>query len=432
MKQRLLTLAVGVLLASCQGGATTTGCDSCTDCGTKGAFPFNVPAEKPDQPLSSAMHRYYDQFNGKQPYDNEYFTQFKYSELEGFDYNNFDGTITRRDPSRIILHDGKYYMWYTKRETKIAPIGGKNAAQATDETPTADWDLAEIWYATSKDGFSWKEEGVAVPRPPKPQVGHRAVTTTEILEWKGKFYLYFQAFNVPSGLRGDDCPVSVAYADSPDGPWTHTGKIVIPNGAEGEWDQYSIHDPHPLVHDGKIYMYYKSDFGEQPNLIRMQGLAIGDNPLGPFTKHPLNPIINSGHETGIFPYGDGVMALVYKDGPEHNTIQYSKDWVNFEIVAISELMPYAASFFMPDAMLDTDDARGVSWGMAHFINYNSDYNKMCSKLVRFDCDLSKDVEDPKMKEARVNYKPDVYYKQGLSAAQKKRIAEENKRLTGVK
>ena len=390
-------------------------------------FPFNPPAKKPNIPLSSAMIRYYDMFNGKQPYDNEYFTQFKYSELEGFDYNDFDGTITRRDPSRILLHNGKYYMWYTYRHTPVSPKGAK---LSTETIPSADWDLAEIWYATSKDGFKWEEQGVAVARPPKPQLGHRAVTTCEVLEWEGKFYLYHQAFNVASGTRGDDCPVSVAVADSPDGPWKHSGKVIIPNGGEGEWDQYSIHDPHPLVRDGKIYLYYKSDFGQKPDLVRMQGLAISDNPMGPFVKHPKNPVINSGHETGIIPYGEGVLALVYKDGPEHNTIQYAKDWVNFEIVAISEMMPYAASFFMPDATNNGGDARGTTWGMAHFINYNQNWSKMCSKLVRFDCDLSKDIHDPKMHEPRVMYDPKVYYQQTLSPAQKKRIAEENKRLTG--
>ncbi len=392
-------------------------------------FPFIPTEQKPNIPMSAATERYYDMFDGKQPHENELFSQFKYSELEGFDYNNFDGTITRRDPSRIILHNGKYYMWYTYRNTPTPPQG---AANCTDVIPSSDWDLSEIWYATSKDGFKWEEQGVAVPRAKEGKLGCRSVSTTEILEWKGKFYLYFQAFNVPSGTRGDDCPVSVAVANSPDGPWKHSGKIVIPNGAAGEWDQYSIHDPHPLVKDGKIYLYYKSDFGADGNKIRMQGLAIGDNPLGPFTKHPKNPVINSGHETGIFPFKKGVAALVYKDGPEHNTIQYAEDWVNFEVVAISELMPYAASFFMPDASTDSGDGRGVTWGMAHFINFNSNWKKMCSKLVRFDCDLSLDVNDPTMKGARVNYHPDVYYQQKLSPASKKRIAEENKRLTGGK
>jgi hypothetical protein len=304
-----------------------------------GGFPFELPKEKPDRELSRAVERIYTDYPAPQPQDNELFSQFKYTQLTSFDYNGGDGTVSRRDPSKVIHENGKYYVWYTHRQTPVPPIGMKRASEATDVIPSADWDLAEIWYATSEDGFEWEEQGVAIKRPEKPLVGWRSVTTTDILKWKGKYYLYYQGFMEASGTRGDDCPVAVSWADSPDGPWTPYNKIVIPNGAEGEWDQYSIHDPYPLVRDGKIYLYYKSDFGKNPHLFRMQGLAMADNPLGPFEKHPLNPVISSGHETSLFPFKEGIAALVYKDGPEHNTIQYAEDGVNFSIASITELIP---------------------------------------------------------------------------------------------
>lgn len=384
-------------------------------------FPFHLPDEKPDRAMSAAMERIYTDYPAPRPENNELFSQFKYTELKGFDYNGHDGTISRRDPSKILFANGKYYVWYTHRHTPTPPLG---AARCNDTLPSSDWDLAEIWYATSIDGFTWEEQGVAIRRPEKPLVGWRSVTTTDILEWEGKYYLYYQGFMEASGKRGDDCPVAMSWADSPDGPWTPFNKIVIPNGAEGEWDQYSIHDPYPLVYKGKIYLYYKSDFDEKPDLVRMQGLATADNPLGPFTKHPLNPVITSGHETSLFPYKTGIAALVYKDGPEHNTIQYSEDGVNFHIKSITELMPYAAAPHVPDAFVDTKDGRGITWGLAHFINMGGK-DKFHSILVRFDCDLSQDIDDPEMKRHRVNHEPDVYYRQGLSKAQRERIAEEN-------
>lgn len=388
-------------------------------------FPFHLPDSMPDRKMSAAMERIYTDYAAPRPENNALFSQFKYTELKGFDYNEQDGTISRRDPSKILFHNGKYYVWYTYRNTPTPPQG---AEKSNDTIPSSDWDLSEIWYATSTDGFEWEEQGVAIKRPEKPLVGWRSVTTTDILEWKGKFYLYYQGFMEASGKRGDDCPVAVSYADSPDGPWTPHNQIVVPNGAEGEWDQYSIHDPYPLVHEGKIYLYYKSDFGKKPDLVRMQGLAIADNPLGPFSKHPLNPVITSGHETSLFPFKKGVAALVYKDGPEHNTIQYAADWVNFEIASITELMPYAAAPYVPDAFTDTKDGRGISWGLAHFINVADNWEKFSSKLVRFDCDLSLDFHDPEMKKHRVIHQPDVYYRQGLSEGQKARISTENQRL----
>ncbi|MDZ8120536.1 family 43 glycosylhydrolase [Pontiella agarivorans] len=397
------------------------------------AFPFLIPEEKPERPLSAAVERGYNEYGGFRPEAQELYTQFKYTELKGFDYNGGDGTVSRRDPSKVIFANGKYYVWYTRRATGHRPVGMARAREATEVIPSADWDLADIYYAVSEDGFVWEEQGVAVPRPPKPQPGWRSVTTTDILEWEGKYYLYYQAFMEASGTRGDFCPVAVSWADSPDGPWTPYGKVVIPNGAEGEWDQFSIHDPYPLVHDGKIYLYYKSDFDKRseffPSKVRMQGLAIAEHPLGPFKKHPRNPVINSGHETTLFPFKEGVAALVIKDGMERNTIQYAEDWVNFKVVAHVEMMPVAAGPFVPDAFTDTQDGRGITWGLSHF-TYAGGYNgNNHSVLVRFDCDLSRDIHDPEMKDHFVKFTPEEHYRHGLSSQQLERIHKENGRLS---
>lgn len=386
-------------------------------------FPFILPKQKPDRPLSAAMQRNYEGYPAPRPEHNELYSQFKYTELKGFDYSGHDGTVSRRDPSKVIFENGKYYVWYTYRHTATPPQG---AGKSNDTIPSADWDLAEIWYATSKDGFTWEEQGVAVPRPPKPTVGWRSVTTTDILKWKGKYYLYYQGFMEASGTRGDDCPVIVSYADSPDGPWTAHNKVVIPNGKEGEWDHFSIHDPYPIVYKRKIYLYYKSDFDGTPNLVRMQGLAVAEDPLGPFTKSPLNPVINSGHETTLFPFKEGIAALVIRDGSEHNTIQYAKDGVNFTIAAISEYLPNAAGPYIPDAFTNTTYGRGITWGLSHFTNATT-WDKNHAVLTRFDCDLSLDVNDPEMKRLGVYFKPEFYYNMGLSKKQRERISQQKEK-----
>ena len=401
-----------MLLASCMAGTKQDG------------FPFILPREKPKRELSAAMERNYENYLAPRPEHNELYSLFKYTPITGFDYHNGDGTISRRDPSKVIFANGKYYVWYTHRQTSTPPKGAENC---NDTIPSSDWDLAEIWYATSEDGFTWEEQGVAVPRPPKPNVGWRSVTTTDILVWKGKYYLYYQGFMEASGKRGDDCPVAVSYADSPDGPWTPHNKIVIPNGAPGEWDQYSIHDPYPIVYKGKIYLYYKSDFDGDPRLVRMQGLAVADDPLGPFKKHSLNPVIASGHETTLFPFKEGIAALVIKDGNEHYTIQYAEDGVNFEIASIVSLMPGAAGPFIPDAFTNTAYGRGITWGISHVTNATT-WEQNHAILLRFDCDLSLDLDDPQMKEHDNHYKPGFYYQHGLSKAQKERIARENQKL----
>ena len=397
---------------------------TCAEDKVQSQFPFVLPPEKPDRPLSAAMERLYTKYGAPRPEHNELYSQFKYTELKGFDYNGGDGTITRRDPSKVIFANGKYYVWYTKRDTPTPPQG---ARRCTDKIPSSDWDLCDIWYATSEDGFTWKEEGVAVPRPPRPNPGWRSVSTTDILVWKGKYYLYYQAFMEASGKRGDYCPVAVSSADSPDGPWIAHNKIVIPNGPKGSWDQYTIHDPYPLIYKGKIYLYYKADCDGSPRLVRMQGLAIADDPLGPFEKHPLNPVINSGHESTLFPFKNGIAALVIRDGTERSTIQYAGDGVNFEIAAVSSLMPDAGGPFIPDAFIDGGNRRGITWGISHFTHAGG-MRTNYSILTRFDCDLSLDVHDPGMKRTGMYWSPEDHYRHGLQDWQRKRIEEQNRKL----
>lgn len=385
-------------------------------------FPFHMPSEKPDQPLSAAMERAFDNYDSPSYRNNELYSKFLYTRLKGFDYNGGDGTISRRDPTKVIKANGQYYVWYTRRATDTPPRGAKNA---NDVIPSADWDLSEIWYATSKDGFTWQEQGVAIKRPEKPKVGWRSVSTPDILVWKGKYYLYYQGFLEMSGKRGDDCPVTVSVADSPNGPWKATNKIVIPNGPEGSWDSKSIHDPYPLVHNGKIYLYYKSDFGNRGELYRAHGLAIAENPLGPFKKHPLNPVLNSGHETTLFPWKEGIAALIIRHGNEHNTIQYAPDGANFEVKTTVSMMPVAAGPYIPDAFTDTKDGKGILWGISHFAHQGKRSGRY-SILARFDCDLHQDFHEPSMRDTEYFLGADVYFSRGLGGnfEQRKKMAED--------
>ena len=412
--------AAGLLL----GGLSLLGINAQAE-DVRQVFPHAMPASKPDIPLSAAMERIFD-YPSARPATNELYTLFKHSMLDGFDYSNGDGTVSRRDPSRAILVDGTYYVWYTKRHTKVPPVGFTDMSKVTETAPSTDWDLAEIWYATSKDGFTWQEQGVAVPRPPKPNPGHRSVATADILQWKGKYYLYYQAFDEPSGLNGDHCIVAASVADSPRGPWKAINKAVVDAGQKGDWDQSQIQDPMPIVHNGQIYLYFKATLNKWPDrrkeYVVAQGLATADNPLGPFRKHPLNPVINSSHETFYFPYKEGIATLVTKDGPERDTVQYAKDGVNFEIASVISLPPVAGGPFTPDAFTDTKDGRGITWGLAHFKNMGGK-GKDYSILSRFDCDLSQDVNEPVMRSTRVNFKHDVYLSQGISKELKEKFKQ---------
>ena len=369
-------------------------------------FPAVIPQVKPtDRPLSVAMQRLYDVWNPHEDRGNELYSNFKYSPLKGLSY---EGNISRRDPSKVLKIDGTYYVWYTRRDTEHPPSGPQ---QANKVTPSFDWDLCEIWYATSKDGFTWEEQRPAIRRPAKGEYGWRSVSTPDILAWGGRFYLYYQGFNEIPGLKGDRAATTVAEADSPVGPWRPLGRVVVDFGAEGEWDSNAIHDPYPIVYRGRIYLYYKGSpgrHGEDGTLVRAQGVAIADHPKGPFIKSPLNPVTSSGHETCFFPWKDGVAAIVSLDGPEKNTVQFAPDGINFEVKSLLQIPPIAPGAFVPDAFADNGNGRGIVWGLCH-INPDGGAANAHSILARFDCDLSREVDRRAMKNNNLRFDQQTYF-----------------------
>jgi hypothetical protein len=356
-------------------------------------FPAKFPLKKPtDLELSPAIERLYDYWGCKSEQDNEFYSLFKYSRPEGFPD---DGFISRRDPSKIIKVGDLYYVYYTCRNTGNNVVA---AGQDDESTPSTDWDLADIYVATSKDGFTWEERGPALKRSPKGQFGCRSLSTPDILPWKGKYYLFVQVYS--DLIRNDSCPVSVGVADNPLGPFELKEKELIPRGPDGAWDSNSIHDPYPLPYKGKVYLYYKGhpqDSRNPEHLHIAHGVAIADSPEGPFEKHPTNPVTNSGHETMLWPYREGIASLLIRNGNEGHTVQYAPDGVSFEMKAIVDMPPHAGGACIPD--LDKPgDGRGILWGMC-FGNPGRDVENR-SHLLRFDCSLSRDLERPGFKSPR--------------------------------
>lgn len=339
--------------------------------------------------VSPAMKRLYDQWPHSDDRKNEFFTNFKYSEITGI---GSDEEVSRRDPSKVIKVGDTYYVYYTRRKTRVEPVG-IHVFNESYEIPTFDWDLSDIYCASSKDGFNWVEEGPSVERAPKGEYGDRSLSTPDVLVWKGKYYLYYQTFTGPFREETNDyCDVSMAWADSPLGPWHKTTDPVIKQGELEDWDSMAIHDPYPLVYKGKIWVYYKGENlrvgGDPVNMVRAQGVAIADTPEGPYVKHPMNPVTNSGHETFLFPYNEGIAAVLTFDGIEKNTIQYAEDGVNFEMKSHVHCPPIAAGPYSPDAFTDSGDANGVTWGLFHV--ECGDVKARCRcHIARFDCDLDR-------------------------------------------
>jgi len=309
-------------------------------------------------------------------WSNEWFGEFETFDLKG-DLAYEEGVV-RRDPSGLIYEDGKYFVWYTKS------IGASDGfAGDIDKNKVFPWDRCDIWFATSVDGWTWKEEGIAISRGVSGAYDDRSVFTVEVLEHDGIYYLTYQTVKSPYTIRVKN-QVGIAWSDSPYGPWTKSASPILSPSENGIWDgdednrfkvirkgdfdSHKVHDPCLLFFNDKFYLYYKGEqMGEEITFGGRQirhGVAISDKPLGPYVKSPYNPISNSGHEICVWHYNGGIASLITTDGPEKNTIQWSPEGINFEIMSVIKSAPQAIGL---NRSLDTESApfASLEWGLTH-------------------------------------------------------------------
>lgn len=325
-----------------------------------------------------AIERNYDQ--GPQ-----WYCEFKVHDLKG-DFK-YDEGVTRRDPSAVITVNGTYYVYYSRATGKTYGFGTPDP-----EKKVFPWDKSEIWYATSKDGWDWKEQGLAVGRGPAGAYDDRSVFTPEVLVHGGKYYLVYQTVKAPYVNRVKN-QVGMAIADFPDGPFRKLDAPILSPADNGQWlgeednrfkvkkqgdfDSHKVHDPTLLYYKDKFYLYYKGErMGERKTFGGREikwGVARADEVTGPYVKSEYNPVTNSGHELCVWPYKGGIGALIITDGPERNTIQWSEDGINFEIKSHIKYGPPAAGL---DRSIDTDKGplQALKWGLTHkYVSYDWQY-----------------------------------------------------------
>ncbi|WP_460539648.1 glycoside hydrolase family 117 protein [Echinicola sediminis] len=323
--------------------------------------------------LSAASKRALERNYAQGP---EWFIEFTDSKLKG-DFAYEEG-VTRRDPSDLIKVDDTYYVYYTKTTGKSYGFG-----TGDPEKKVFPWDKSEVWYATSKDGWTWDEQGLAVGRGEVGAYDDRSVFTPQVMVHEGKYVLVYQTVKAPYVNRVKN-QVGMAISDSPDGPFEKLQEPILSPSDDGEWlgeedtrfkvikqgsfDSHKVHDPTLLHYKDKFYLYYKGErMGERRTFGGREikwGVAISDKLTGPYVKSPYNPITNSGHELCVWKYDGGIAALIITDGPERNTIQWSPDGINFEIKSHIKWGPEAAGL---DQSMDFDEGptAALKWGLTH-------------------------------------------------------------------
>jgi hypothetical protein len=280
---------------------------------------------------------------------------FSYSEITGI---GLDSLFNRRDNSDIIKVGNKHYIWYSRMNSPITP---------------GYW--ATIWYATSEDeGFSWKEQGMALGLGNAGEFDSHSVFTPNILVNNGKYYLYYTAVKPTPGNANNDFEnnstndftvIGLAVADSPDGPFVRikNNPVLQISNVPEDFDSYRIDDAALLVKDNKIWLYYKGRSiihgKEGPKLTKM-GVAFADQPEGPFVKHP-GPLIDKGHEVLVWQQNGGVASLASLS----KSIHFANDGINFSPIQENLTdIPMAPGLYRPH-LEDGNSANEIpGWGIS--------------------------------------------------------------------
>ena len=229
-----------------------------------------------------------------------------------------DVGFLRRDPSDVILHHGIYYVWYTKVFANAPKFPEGYGGM--------------LWYATSKDGKQWTEQGEALAAGAPGKFDSFGVFTPNILyaPTTQKYYLYY------TGVQGDGSPqwqfkkfsgsIGVAVADSPDGGdngWQRANQgnpVITPRKKEtGVFDGWHVDDTVAFYRNGKYWLYYKGhSLTKQlaglslPHDATPMGVVVSDRPDGGFRRLPLGKrefLVQPGHELLLWPHETGLLSL---------------------------------------------------------------------------------------------------------------------------
>lgn len=276
--------------------------------------------------------------------------------------------VTRRDPSDVIISNGKYHVYYTKVFGRAAGYWGT------------------IWHAYSTDsGFNWTETGEVLGTGDAGTFDAHATFTPNILKSGDTYYLFYTGVRATPGRSDgvfenndstDITAIGVAVSDSPSGPFKRLQPNAVLEASRNpdHFDSYRVDDAALLYRDQRYWLYYKGRsriHGHQgPHKTRM-GVAFADHPAGPYTKHG-PPLLAGSHEVLIWPFNDGVAALASLS----KTIEFAPDGLDFLSQRLSvpvKTLPLAAGAFRPELTQAVDNADGLSWGISMVHNGNESY-----------------------------------------------------------
>lgn len=294
---------------------------------------------------------------------------FSYQKITGI---GFDSSFNRRDNSDIIKVDTTYYIWYTRMNTPIT---------------SGYW--GTIWYATSNDeGYTWKEQGMALGLGKEGAFDSHSVFTPNILAYNHKYYLYYTGVKpTPGNINKqfennsitDITAIGLAVSDNPNGPFVRVenNPILEISPLASDFDSFRVDDASLLVRADKVSLFYKGrsivDGKKGPKRTKMN-VAYANHPEGLYKKHS-GALLDKSHEVLIWNKEGGVASLASLSA----TINLAKDGEHFTVLKDHlKKIPKAPGLYRPHLENGNLETEIPGWGISMVQNKGFVY------LVRFE------------------------------------------------
>lgn len=266
--------------------------------------------------------------------------------------------VSRRDPSDVIHHDDRYYVWYTR---------------VTDEEPGYPSGYhGSVWYATSPDGQEWTEQGRVLDSGTSGNWDASGVFSPNILKWEERFYLFYSgAPELFSNDWKEDKAISptcigVAVSDSPEGPWMRleNNPVLEPSTDQPKtFDSLRVDDASLLVRNGEVKLYYRGRSradGRDGRSSTQMGLATAPEPGGPYERNGSNPLLQT-QDVMVWPQSYGVGIIRMTGGTRQ--FHYAYDGVQFVERNPVHQPPEAAGVYRVDQFRNHFIAPIPQWGI---------------------------------------------------------------------
>ncbi|WP_299668376.1 family 43 glycosylhydrolase [uncultured Polaribacter sp.] len=246
-----------------------------------------------------------------------------------------------------------------------------------------------IWYATSKDkGYTWQEQGMALDLGKAGTFDSHAVFTPNILVYKDKYYMYYTGVKpTPDNKKNefennattDITAIGLAVADNPNGPF-----VRVENNPVLEVSKVASDFDSFRIDDASLLV--KND----KIWLFYKGRSLADGKQGPkktkmsvaYAEKPEGPYTK--HDGSLLDKSHEVLIWL-KDGGVaslasiNSTINYAKDGEHFSILNKGlKNIPKAPGLYRPHLENGNPNTEIPGWGISMIQKKNLAY------LIRFE------------------------------------------------